>query len=103
MLLRQEEMSLVVESKPDPIELDYQTVFRSEQGKCVLRDLMTKCSIWDSTFDENTLAMAYNEGRRSVVLGIMQMIKTKMEQPIEYADEATQAEEDYRTVQELSS
>lgn len=98
MLLRQDGMSLVADSKPDPIELDYQTVFRSEPGKCVLRDLMTKCSIWGSTFDENTLAMAYNEGRRSVVLGIMEMVKTKMEQPTEYADEATQAEADYADI-----
>ena len=82
--------------KPDQVEQDYQTLFRTEVGERVLRDLMLKSCIWDTTFDQNSLAMANNEGRRSVVLGIMEMIKKKMELPTEYADEASYAEQDYR-------
>jgi len=74
-------------------------VFRTPAGERVLRDLMGKCSIWDTTFDENALAMANNEGRRTVILGIMEMVKKNMELPTTYADEATQRDMDYKEEQ----
>ena len=85
---------MVVE-KPDPLELDFKTVFRSEAGERVLRHLMDRCFIWDETTNESSLLMANNEGQRMVVLYIMRLIGKKMELPTEYADEAAQAEIDY--------
>ena len=84
---------------PDPVEQDYQTVFRSEAGERVLRNLMQRSCIWEQTFDPNPYVAAFNEGRRAVVLGIMDMARKKMELPTEYTDEATQAEMDYAVEQ----
>ncbi len=81
--------------KPSPVELDYQNVFRSESGGRVLRDLMLENFIWRSTFNESATMMALSEGRREVVLEIMEMVRKKMELPTEYADTATEAEMDY--------
>ena len=80
---------------PSPVEQDYQTVFRSEAGERVLRDLMLRSCIWEQTFDPNPHVAAFNEGRRAVVLGIMDLARKKMEHPTEYTDEATQAQADY--------
>lgn len=81
---------------PSPVEQDYQTVFRSEAGGRVLRDLMLRSCIWEQTFDPNPHVAAFNEGRRAVVLGIMDMARKKMELPTEYADEAGIAGQDYQ-------
>jgi len=80
---------------PSPVELDYQTVFRTGAGERVLRDLMGRNFIWSGTFQASAFEMAHNEGRRDVVLYIMDMVRKKMELPTEYADTATEAEMDY--------
>ena len=80
---------------PSPVELDFQTVFRTQAGERVLRDLMQRNFIWGGTFNESALVMAHNEGRRDVILYIMEMSRKKMELPTEYADTATEAEMDY--------
>ena len=82
--------------KPDPVELDYQNLFRTEVGERVLRDLMLKSCIWSTTIvPGDALSMAFNEGRRAVVLDILEMARKKFDRPTEYADEATEAEMDY--------
>ena len=81
--------------KPSPVELDYRNVFRTESGERVLRHLMIENFIWRSTFNESATMMALSEGRREVVLEIMEMVRKKMELPTEYADTATEAEMDY--------
>ena len=80
---------------PSPVELDFQTVFRTQAGERVLRDLMQRNFIWGGTFNESALVMAHNEGRRDVILYIMDTVRKKMELPTEYADTATEAEMDY--------
>ncbi len=88
----------MVAETPDPLEQDYRTVFRSEAGEKVLRHLMSKSFIWEPTQDKGFTAMdmANREGQRMVVLGILSMIRPKMEKPTEYADEAGAAEQDYQ-------
>ena len=82
--------------KPSPIEQDYQNLFRTEVGERVLRDLMNKSCIWSTTIvPGDALSMAFNEGRRAVVLDIMEMARRKFDRPTEYADEASVAEQDY--------
>jgi len=81
--------------KPSPVEVDYESVFRTDSGGRVLRDLMQRNFIWSGTFDESAVVMAHNEGRRDVILYIMEMARKKMELPTEYADTATEAEMDY--------
>ena len=80
---------------PSPVELDFQTVVRTQAGERVLRDLMQRNFIWGGTFNESALVMAHNEGRRDVILYIMDTVRKKMELPTEYADTATEAEMDY--------
>ena len=86
----------MVAETPDPLEQDYHTVFRSEAGERVLRDLMKRSFIWGTTFDSCAISMANNEGRRDNVLYILDMIGKKMEKPTEDADEAGVAEMDHQ-------
>ena len=82
---------MVVE-KPDPLELDFRTVFTSEAGERVLYNLMKKSFIWEGTYSESSITMAHNEGRRDVVVYILNMVGKKMENPTTYADESAIAD-----------
>ena len=62
---------------------------------------MSRSCIWEQTFDPNPHVAAFNEGRRAVVLGIMEMARKKMEMPNEYTDEATVAQADYMEVGQI--
>lgn len=79
----------------DQVDGDYQHVFGSEEGERVLRDLMKGACIWgESSYDPNPYATAYNEGRRSIILQILEHMRRKWT-PQEFADELTQAQRDY--------
>lgn len=54
----------------------YQKVFNSDEGKTILKDLMKRCYLKDTTYDGDTNGMIFREGTRSVVLHIMQQLKT---------------------------
>jgi len=58
----------------------YHAFFTSPQGMLIMKDLSVRCFEHDSTivFD-NQYATAYNEGRRSILLGIKRMIAKKLE------------------------
>lgn len=80
----------------DELDRDYQFVFGSEEGQRVLRDLMLTSCVWgESTFDENPYVTARNEGRRTMVLYVLDRVRRKMK-PQEFADEHTQALHDFR-------
>ena len=85
----------MVAETPDHLEQDFLTVFTSEAGEKVLRHLMRHNFIWDGTYDESSFTMAHNEGRRDVVLYILDKIGKRMEKPKKYADEAGIQEQDY--------
>ena len=75
---------------------DFQEVFRGEAGERVLRHLMDTYGIWQSTIvPGDPMSSAFNEGQRSVVLGILERVRRKWT-PAEFADEVTQAQVDYR-------
>lgn len=59
---------------------DYRYIFGTDEGQRVLKDLMQRTHMFGTTFDGNPHAMAYNEGRRSVVLHIMKMLEVNPEQ-----------------------
>ncbi len=55
----------------------YENLFRNPQGEAVLRDLMKRFNFYGTTFDleaPNELAHAFNEGQRSVVMYILQLL-----------------------------
>lgn len=54
----------------------YQKVFNSEEGKIILKDLMKRCYLKDTTYDGDQNAMMFREGTRSVVLHIFTQLKT---------------------------
>ena len=85
----------MVAETPDPLEQDYRTVFTSEAGEKVLRDLMQRSFFWGTSFDSSAVTMAHNEGRRDAILYIVNMVRKNLKQPTTYIDEAAQAETDY--------
>ena len=51
----------------------YIRVFEGQQGELVLKDLSERCMAERRTFDADPYKTAFNEGRRSVYLEILQM------------------------------
>lgn len=69
---------------------DYKEVFNTEAGKKVLLDLMREGHVISNTFQGDPHEMVYAEGRRSIVLFILQIINTDMatlKERIEQANE----------------
>lgn len=60
----------------DPAEQmrrDYCTVFDSEEGQKVLRNLLARYYFCSTTFSPDALQMAHDEGKRYVVLDILRI------------------------------
>jgi len=60
---------------------DYQRTFSSKHGKKVLRHLMRNCGIMMPSMDLNNpseLGLAFNEGRRSVAIEILEKIRADL-------------------------
>ncbi len=75
--------------------IDYVKTFQSDHGKRVLYDLIDAHGIMATNFHENAHVMAAREGERSVVLRILQILKTdqqKMAKLIEDAHEHIQVD-----------
>jgi hypothetical protein len=80
-------------------QLDYKLVFSSDEGRRVLKDLMKSFSLDTTTFavrhdsqgfmTPDPYTTIYNEGQRSVVLGIMKMVH---EEPIDLMNEIKKIE-----------
>lgn len=52
----------------------YKEIFSTEVGREVLEDLMKNNFIWNSTLTNDLQETAFNEGRRSVVLAILNYV-----------------------------
>ena len=57
------------------IRLAYKTLFESDDGDVVLKDLRTRFHLDQPIFSTDAMEMAYLEGQRSVVLIIRNMMK----------------------------
>jgi len=55
---------------------NYQVTFTSDVGKRVLWDLMKLCNVTASSFELDPNMTAFNEGKRSVALHILQKLNT---------------------------
>lgn len=62
---------------------DYMHIFSTDEGKRILEDLERKYHITQTTFREDALGIAYNEGQRTVVLYIRHMMNPKFEEFID--------------------
>lgn len=58
----------------------YQQVFTTEAGEAVLQDLRDRHFFYDTTVDDNPFITHKNEGQRSVVMHIENMLKITPEQ-----------------------
>jgi hypothetical protein len=59
--------------------LCYKKVFKSEEGEKVLEDLRNTTGFHSGNFDKDPYAHAYNEGARSIVCRISNLVKTDLE------------------------
>ena len=75
----QEEVAEDQQREIENIELAYQRVFSSKDGKIVLQDLAEICRITQTTFVPGDAQAIYiNEGCRAVFLAIAQKINMEM-------------------------
>jgi hypothetical protein len=59
---------------------DYKKIFDSEEGKRVLKDLETVCLYRATTFNKDSLIMAFQEGLRAVYLHITTIMNMDIEE-----------------------
>jgi len=52
----------------------YKKVFGSPDGEEVIKDLIKSCGILNPLFSSDPIIMSYNEGRRSVILDIINLL-----------------------------
>ena len=64
-----------------------QKIFDSEEGRSFLYELMKSTKFFGSTFDENPYKAAYNEGARSVVVNILDILKLDTKRLLEIVKE----------------
>lgn len=57
----------------------YKSVFLSHEGRLVLKDMAVNCSYDRTVFNKDALKMAYEEGRRSVILDILNRLAYTMD------------------------
>lgn len=62
--------------KQKQLKQDYRATFNTDAGKRVLKDLMQRSFMFGTTADGD---IRVNEGRRSMVLGILQMLEISPE------------------------
>lgn len=72
----------------------YKTVFGSESGQRVLKDMMKSCNVMGTTFSSDPYEMSFNEGARSVVMRILKTINIDPQQ-MEELLKLGQSEENY--------
>lgn len=53
----------------------YQELFKTTDGKAVLQDLVKDCGVFTSSFSEDTHVTSFNEGKRSVALRLIKILK----------------------------
>ena len=82
--------------KLDQLDADYVAVFSTEHGERVLRDLMSGCYFWQNTCEESTHKTAFNEGRRNVVLEILDHVRPNKMSLQEVAEEYNESLTDSR-------
>jgi hypothetical protein len=64
----------------------YQNVFGTSDGELVLKDLMQRCGVLGNLFDGDVNSMLVREGKRQVVLDIIEKLKWDVSQLKERID-----------------
>ena len=67
-----------LEKKIKQLQIDYKSIFNSDEGSRVMADLEKRCHFLSTTnIKGDSHESAYMEGQRSVLLFIKQMLQTK--------------------------
>jgi len=73
----------------------YKDVFKSEDGRKVLNDILVKAKILSNIYSDDQREHAYNEGRRSLALEIMHMLNIDIEEAEERIKEWSKHDQNY--------
>lgn len=64
----------------EQLQRDYVSTFSSDSGKRVLQHLKKMCFFNQSTYNDEALRMAFNEGQRYIVIHTLNMINWPVEE-----------------------
>ena len=70
----------------------YKQLFRGDEGRTVLMDLMRSFGISRTSFDKDPQITAFKEGQRSVVLNILNLLNIDEQKILEYVNKQKQKE-----------
>ena len=91
-----QDVTCAVAEISENIDADYREVFTGETGERVLRHMMLGAMFWEHSFDPDAHCTSFNEGRRAVVLDILNRIRRKRN-PVKVSADYTEALDfDYR-------
>jgi endo-1,4-beta-D-glucanase Y len=68
----------------------YKKFFGTDEGRIVLWDMMKANNFRQSTFSTNAHEMAFNEGRRSVILQILSITETDERKILDFFEKSIQ-------------
>jgi hypothetical protein len=86
-----------IESKQEALNIAYKTTFKSSDGEMVLHDMMKNHFMLSPTAPSqmNMHEMAYNEGQRSVILRILNVLDVDLEKLREFIKKQKDQGDDY--------
>lgn len=73
----------------------YKVIFNGEKGKIVLRDLLRNCGFFTGTFNADHAHMAFEEGRRSVIMDILRILQIDVNELIEEFNRMNMEDKEY--------
>jgi hypothetical protein len=91
---KQQANSKKIARRPVNRAISYQAAFSTKDGEKVLFDLMKEHYVLGATFSKDPLEMAFREGERNVVLRILTIMKTNVEELSKKIEEGLSRQED---------
>ena len=85
-------------NKAKQLKIAYDKTFSSDEGRAVLLDLMESAGVTSPSFDYNNpnqLAMAFNDGAKSIVHRIINQLNMNTERYLETIEQKHQEQEDF--------
>jgi len=76
----EQEQLTALEKSREGMRVTYRALFKSDNGQIVLKDLQRRCHQSRTSFDADPYVTAYNEGQRTAILFIEQMIRDQPKQ-----------------------
>ncbi|MGB1538390.1 MAG: hypothetical protein ACPHAN_11820 [Pseudomonadales bacterium] len=71
----EQEQLAALEQDREGLRLAYRELFKTDNGVRILEDLKARCHYHVPSFDSDPYRTAYNEGQRTIILFIEQMMR----------------------------